>query len=269
LPLLYNLRHLCVTMFLVAAIHGIVNVNYYHADGNAFPLDSLFLSNLHYTSLHLFPFQILGASALVILLFMAVTSHDFWLHTLTPRVWKRLHMLVYIAYVLIIFHVALGVLQSEKSPVYVLLLCFGFAAITGLHLAAAWKDSGRRKLESLTDALVSDGYVRVGFVESIPNDRAKMVMVEGQNVAIFRSSGRISAVHNLCKHQNGPLGEGKIIDGCITCPWHGYQYRPEDGCSPPPFTEKVATYRTRVVGGEVFLDPRPLPEGTPVEPSHI
>jgi nitrite reductase/ring-hydroxylating ferredoxin subunit len=29
--------------------------------------------------------------------------------------------------------------------------------------------------------------------------------------------------------QNGPLGEGRIVDGCITCPWHGYQYRPDTG----------------------------------------
>ena len=29
----------------------------------------------------------------------------------------------------------------------------------------------------------------------------------------------------------GPLGEGKIVDGCITCPWHGFQYRPQDGCT--------------------------------------
>lgn len=26
----------------------------------------------------------------------------------------------------------------------------------------------------------------------------------------------------MCKHQNDPLGEGKIVDGCVTCPWHGY-----------------------------------------------
>jgi hypothetical protein len=37
------------------------------------------------------------------------------------------------------------------------------------------------------------------------------------------------------------LGEGKIVDGCITCPWHGYQYRPADGVA-GPFTER-ATFR--------------------------
>jgi len=49
----------------------------------------------------------------------------------------------------------------------------------------------------------------------------------------------------------------------VTCPWHGYQYRLQDGCAPPPFTEKLVTYRVRVARGVVEVDPRPLPPGTP------
>ena len=85
----------------------------------------------------------------------------------------------------------------------------------------------------------------------------------GERIAVFRDGGQIGALTNLCAHQNGPLGEGRIIDGCVTCPWHGYQYRLEDGCAPPPFTEKLATYRVRVRNGVVEVDPRPLPPGTP------
>jgi nitrite reductase/ring-hydroxylating ferredoxin subunit len=70
-------------------------------------------------------------------------------------------------------------------------------------------------------------------------------------------------VTNLCAHQNGPLGEGRIIDGCITCPWHGYQYRLADGCAPPPFTERLVTYPLRINAGVIEVEPRPLPPGTP------
>jgi DEAD/DEAH box helicase domain-containing protein len=48
--------------------------------------------------------------------------------------------------------------------------------------------------------------------------------------------------------------EGRVLDGCITCPWHGFQYRLEDGCAPPPYTEKLPTYRLRLVGDEVWQD---------------
>jgi nitrite reductase/ring-hydroxylating ferredoxin subunit len=107
-------------------------------------------------------------------------------------------------------------------------------------------------------------------VDEIPDSRAKTVCLAGQErVAIFRYDGRLSAVTNVCAHQRGPLGEGKIIDGCITCPWHGWEYRPQDGQSPPPFAERIATYRVRVVGRRILLNAEPLPPGTPVEPACI
>src|SRR5205814_5799158 len=79
----------------------------------------------------------------------------------------------------------------------------------------------------------------------------------------------ISAVSNVCKHQNGPLGEGKIVFGCITCPWHGYQYQPETGASPPPFVEKVPTFNVRVKDGRVLVHPKPNPAGTRAEPALV
>ena len=87
-----------------------------------------------------------------------------------------------------------------------------------------------------------------------------------ERVAIFKYEGKLSAIHNVCKHQGGPLGEGKIVDGCITCPWHGYQYLPHNGQSPPPFTEKVHTYALKVLESTIYIDPKPFAEGTEVEP---
>jgi len=49
----------------------------------------------------------------------------------------------------------------------------------------------------------------------------------------------------------------------VTCPWHGFQYRLEDGRSPAPFTERISTYATRVVDGVVWVNPDPNPPGTP------
>ena len=88
-------------------------------------------------------------------------------------------------------------------------------------------------------------------------------------MAIFRYDGKISAISNVCQHQNGPLGEGRIIDGCVTCPWHGYQYQPDSGAAPAPFTEKIPTFRVRVVNGTVFVHPQPCAPGAHIEPAQI
>ena len=265
LPLLYNRRHLGVTMFVLALAHGTFSLFQFHALGNLNPLVSLFVSNTRYTSVPDFPFQALGFFALLILFLMAATSHDFWLHNLTAPGWKRLHMLVYVAYGLLIAHVTLGALQSEASPLLAALLGAGLTIVTTLHVTAAVVE--RRK--DTARAPETDGYVAVCSVERIPEKRACVVSCGGERVAVFKYDGNISAMSNVCQHQNGPLGEGRIIDGCVTCPWHGYQYLPDSGASPPPFTEKVPTYRTRVIGNQVFVHPSPLPPGTRVEPSVI
>ena len=264
LPLLYNRRHLGVTMFLAALVHGVFSTVQFHALGDVNPLVSLLLSNTRFQSLSQFPFQVLGLVALLILFLMAATSHDFWLHNLSAPVWKRLHMLVYAAYALLIAHVTLGALQSETSPLLGAVLGAGMVTIVGLHVAA-----GQKERPADEPAAPATDFVEVCDVEQIPEKRAKIVCISGERVAVFRYDGKISAIGNVCRHQGGPLGEGRITDGCVTCPWHGYQYLPESGASPPPFTEKVPSFRTRVIGNKVFVDPTPLPPGTAVEPARI
>lgn len=264
LPLLYNRRHLGVTTFMLGLAHGTFSIVQFHAGGDANPLLSVFIANRDFSSLADFPFQPPGLIALVILFLMAATSHDFWLHNLTPPVWKSLHMLVYVAYALLVAHVTLGALQSETSSALAALLGLGMATVLSLHLAVAVRERhlDRRRLQA-----ERDGFVEVAAFDEIPEKRAKVVSVRGERIAIFRYDGKVSALSNVCRHQNGPLGEGRILDGCVTCPWHGYQYLPETGASPPPFTEKVSTFRTRVVGGRVWLDPRPNEPGTRVPPA--
>lgn len=265
LPLLYNRRHLGVSMFLLALAHGAFSIVQFHALGDVNPLVSLLVSNPRVDSVGQFPFELFGASALTILFLMAATSHDFWLHQLSAPTWKALHMSVYVAYALLVLHVALGTLQAETSPLLAGLLGVGVLWITGLHLVAGLRERAADRPPAA--APEDDGFVGVCAVDEIPEKRARVVSLSGERVAVFRHDGQISAVSNVCRHQNGPLGEGKIIDGCITCPWHGYQYRPHDGASPPPFTEKVPTFRVRVASGRVFVHPRPNPPGTPVPPA--
>jgi len=266
LPLLYNRRHLGVTTFLLGLAHGTFAIIQFHSLGNVNPLVSVFVSNRRYGSLAEFPFQALGLFALLILFTMAATSHDFWLRNLSAPVWKRLHMLVYAAYGLLITHVTLGALQSERSPVLAVTLALGFLTVLSLHLAAARRE---RRTDEHVPPIDNDGFVDVCGADEIPEKRAVIVSVSGERVAVFRYDGKVSAISNVCQHQNGPLGEGRIIDGCVTCPWHGYQYRPEDGASPAPFPEKVPTFCAQVRDGRVLVHPRPNLPGTRVEPARI
>ena len=264
LPLLYNRRHLGVTTFLLGLAHAGFAVIQFHALGILNPLVSLFVSNPRYDSLANFPFQPLGFGALVILFLMAATSHDFWLANLTAPVWKALHMLVYVAYGLLIAHVTLGVLQAETNLILATALGVGMIVVLSLHWLAAQRE---HTIDAANATMANDGFVAVCNVDEISNNRARIVSLSGERVAVFKYDGKVSALSNVCQHQNGPLGEGKVIDGCVTCPWHGFQYAPDTGASPAPFTEKVPTFQVKVVGGKVFVHPQPNPPGTFVEPA--
>ena len=265
LPLLYNRRHLGVTMFLLAAGHGVFGIVQFHAGGTLDPLVSLLSGVTRLGAPAAAPFQVFGFAALVILFLMAATSHDFWLHNLTAPVWKRLHMAVYAAYVLVVLHVMFGVLRQEAAPPLAWLLGAGAATVLGLHTAVARREAHRDR-DRTRDAR-SDGFVDVCGVSEIPDRRAVTTCLAGERVAVFRYDGRISAISSVCQHQNGPLGEGRIVRDGVVCPWHGYEYNPASGASPAPFTEKVPTFRVRVEHARVLVHPRPQPPGTFIEPA--
>lgn len=268
-PLLYNRRHFGVMFFIIALAHVIISTFWYHGFGVVNPLVSILSMNSEYDRIAQFPFESLGFAAFLILFVMAATSHDFWLANLKPGVWKAMHMLVYVAYGLVVMHVVLGALQAERSSLYTWLVIASAVWLTVLHVFTGFREASK-DAGGATAARDGAQWMAVAALGDIPEDRASIIpLKDGERIAVFKYDGKVSAVSNVCAHQNGPLGEGKIVDGCITCPWHGYQYHPDNGQSPPPFTEKIPTYKVKVEGGHVFVDPTPLPPGTPVTPASI
>jgi sulfoxide reductase heme-binding subunit YedZ len=267
-PLLYNRRHLGVSFFIVAFLHGFIAIGFYGGFGNQNPLIAVLDAPAGSI-----PYEFFGFAALLIFALMAATSHDFWLANLGPKWWKSLHMLVYVAYALVLAHVLFGVLQSEPNIIPFVLLAVGATAIITLHIFTGAREV-LKDSRPINESAEPDGdaiWVDVCAVDDIKPDRALTVQVENQErIAVFRhDSNKVSAITNVCSHQGGPLGEGKVIDGCVTCPWHGYQFKPDCGQSPPPYTEKIETYNIRIEGRRVLIDPRPNEPGTHVEPAEF
>ena len=258
LPLLYNRRHMGVSFFLIMLVHGVFAIFWYHSFGVENPLVSLFTSQGSFETVSDYPFQPLGFIALVIFFLMAATSHDFWNAVLGPGLWKALHMLVYVAYGLIILHVTLGPLQSDQSALPAWTPYASLLIVGGLHVMAMFKPQ---------DNLVKTKYaawIKIEDPTDISPGTARIIETPGaERIAVFRTAdNEYGAISNVCRHQAGPLGEGCIVDGLITCPWHGFQYQLIDGASPPPFEEKVSTFEMELTDGNLMLNPLPLPPGT-------
>ena len=145
LPLLYNRRHLGVLTAAVAVTHAYAALDWYFSYGLYDRFEMLLRGNTSFLQLHGFPFELFGIFALLILLLLAATSHDFWLRFLTPPVWKTLHMALYAAYLSVVAHISFGALQAAQNPLLaaVVLLCVVGVAV--LHVAASRRPARPRR----------------------------------------------------------------------------------------------------------------------------
>ncbi len=270
IPLLYNRRHFGVLMFFVAAMHANTVLGYYYNyTGDLDRVSALFLSDNEFTGAS-WPFPLFGLAALLYLAVMAATSHDFWQRTIGPAAWKTLHMGVYLVFALAVLHVAFGLMKSEPHPMNAALVFGSVVLVGGLHLLAARRSLACEREEVAWVEFDGERYVDAGRPEDIPEGRARALCIPGhERIAVVRWQGKVAALHGHCAHQNGPLYEGKVIDGSLTCPWHGWQYRPEDGQSPPPFTEKIPTYEVRLKDGRILVRPVALAPGTATAPAEF
>lgn len=266
LPLLYNRRHFGVMTTFVAITHAGYILNWYFAFSSSDKYEALLFANTSYTQLAGFPFEAFGVFALLCLAILAATSHDFWLKFLTPPVWKRLHALIYLAYIAVVAHVAFGILQDQQNHATTVIFIGGALTVAFLHAYAAWHET--RHGDTLGAATL--GWVDICDASEIEEGLARIkILHNGERVAVFRHEGKLSAISNACAHQNGPLGEGRILDCLVTCPWHGFQYDVRNGRSPAPFTEKIPTYNLRLDGTRVQVFEEANPPGTPTDPIEV
>jgi nitrite reductase/ring-hydroxylating ferredoxin subunit/uncharacterized membrane protein len=85
----------------------------------------------------------------------------------------------------------------------------------------------------------------------------RRVMIGDVPVVILRYQGQICALAERCAHQGGPLSEGDLHDGTISCPWHGSTFRVADGSLVHgPSTFDQPCYETRVRDRYIEVKPR-------------
>jgi nitrite reductase/ring-hydroxylating ferredoxin subunit/uncharacterized membrane protein len=63
----------------------------------------------------------------------------------------------------------------------------------------------------------------------LPEGESRYAEIEGVGVLVARHGGQVYALSNRCVHRGGPLDEGELSDGCVTCPLHGSTFRLSDG----------------------------------------
>ena len=78
-------------------------------------------------------------------------------------------------------------------------------------------------------ALADGTWVAVGRTGDVPLWEGRRVTIAGRRIAIFRTEDGLHAVSADCPHADGPLQDGLVADGCVTCPLHGWRFDLRDG----------------------------------------
>ena len=85
--------------------------------------------------------------------------------------------------------------------------------------------------------------------EDLGSERPLKVRMLGHQFALWRdASGRAHCAANTCPHRGGALGDGRLHDGCLECPYHGWTFDPTGDCGAIPSLGKDARIpeRTRI-----------------------
>jgi nitrite reductase/ring-hydroxylating ferredoxin subunit len=103
--------------------------------------------------------------------------------------------------------------------------------------------------------MVMPEFVKVAKTEEIPAGQARMVEVNGKEIALFNIAGAFHAIDNTCTHVGGPLCEGEIEGQQVTCPWHGAVFDVTTGqVLGPPAGAGVSRYNVRVDGSDIEVE---------------
>lgn len=99
----------------------------------------------------------------------------------------------------------------------------------------------------------ADGYAEAADLASVPQERGLFVRLGTQELALFRAGEGVTALDNNCPHAGGSLAEGRVGDGCVTCPLHNWKFDVRSGAGVSPTRGSVANFPTKIVNGKVLV----------------
>ena len=174
--------------------------------------------------------------------------------------WKQLHLLVYVAYISLIFHSWNAYVSRMEGWVPVAYwILIGLTTVLHLYGRIVQLRQWRKTATHSSEALEADGvtYEYVAQEGAVENGKATRVIVNNAPVALFNDNGNYFGVSAMCPHQGGPLDKGEIVNGYVECPWHKWQFSSSDGQGPPDFPDCVPYYSAMVRDGKVYLSNEP------------
>ena len=99
-------------------------------------------------------------------------------------------------------------------------------------------------------------FVKVAQLSNLPVGKLMYVDIEGEEICLINSEGKIYAIQEHCTHEEGPLHEGTLRGNEIICPWHESRFDFRTGKRDPETDWAKAdlrTYEVKVEGNDILV----------------
>ena len=94
--------------------------------------------------------------------------------------------------------------------------------------------------------------VKVATADELKVGQMKLVHLGDRRIVVARLEDGHVAFDDHCTHKGGPLSDGVLACGMVTCPWHGSQFNVITGdVESGPAEKNLHTYAVEETGGEV------------------
>jgi 3-phenylpropionate/trans-cinnamate dioxygenase ferredoxin subunit len=99
-------------------------------------------------------------------------------------------------------------------------------------------------------------FERVAATSEIPEGSVRVFDVDGRSLCVANLDGALFyVIDNLCTHDGGPLGEGRLAGDTVECPRHGARFDLKTGAVRAlPAVRPVRAYQVEVQGGEISVE---------------
>jgi 3-phenylpropionate/trans-cinnamate dioxygenase ferredoxin subunit len=97
---------------------------------------------------------------------------------------------------------------------------------------------------------------RIATKSDIAAGTVQVFEVDGRSLCVANLDGEhFYAIDNLCTHDGGPLGEGRLANGTVECPRHGARFDLRTGAVRAlPAVRAVRTYPVELDGEDVSVE---------------
>ena len=101
---------------------------------------------------------------------------------------------------------------------------------------------------------MTKSWIDIGQLHDIPRQGARCVKNSKTTIAVFRTADdRVFALEDKCPHKNGPLSQGIVHDGCVTCPLHNWVISLETGEAQGADEGRTVSFPVRLENGRILL----------------